>query len=159
MRGGVILTAFGAELVNAKGEITVDSPAVRTMLEYCQKLVKFFPVDTVSYDDASNNRALISGRSRDLLQSAARRLLRLERSWADAKIFDAIAGRGRYLAFCALLRTADERVERAWLRVMAEAARTGGDPRPSPGIAPSVSDHRLDRELRTIARASLSAIE
>ena len=60
---GIIYAAFGAELVNAKGEITVNSPQVRTMLEYCQKLVKFFPDDTVSYDDASNNRALISGRS------------------------------------------------------------------------------------------------
>jgi ABC-type glycerol-3-phosphate transport system substrate-binding protein len=60
---GVIYAAFGADLVNAQGEITVDSPQVRTMLEYCEKLIKFFPDDTVSYDDASNNRALISGRS------------------------------------------------------------------------------------------------
>ena len=60
---GILYAAFGAELVNAKGEITVDSPAVHAMLEYCQKLVKFFPADCVSYDDASNNRALISGKS------------------------------------------------------------------------------------------------
>ena len=60
---GVIYAAFGADLVNAQGEITVDSPQVRAMLEYCEKLIKFFPDDTVSYDDASNNRALISGRS------------------------------------------------------------------------------------------------
>ena len=33
------------------------------VLEYCQKLVKFYPADAVSYDDASNNRALISGKS------------------------------------------------------------------------------------------------
>jgi ABC-type glycerol-3-phosphate transport system substrate-binding protein len=32
-------------------------------LEYAQKLVKFLPADAVSYDDASNNRALISGKS------------------------------------------------------------------------------------------------
>jgi ABC-type glycerol-3-phosphate transport system substrate-binding protein len=60
---GAIFNAFGAELVNAKGEITVDSDNVRQVLEYGQKLVKFFPPDTVSYDDASNNRALISGKS------------------------------------------------------------------------------------------------
>ncbi len=60
---GIIYAAFGAELVNAKGEIAIDSPNVRTMLEYCQKLVKFLPADAVSYDDASNNRALISGKS------------------------------------------------------------------------------------------------
>jgi ABC-type glycerol-3-phosphate transport system substrate-binding protein len=74
---GVIYAAFGADLVNAKGEITVDSPQVRTMLEYCQKLVKFFPPDTVSYDDASNNRALISGKSALIMNPPS--------AWAVAK--------------------------------------------------------------------------
>jgi len=60
---GTIFAAFGAELVNAKGDITVESDAVKQALEYGQKLVKFLPADTVSYDDASNNRALISGAS------------------------------------------------------------------------------------------------
>ena len=60
---GAIFNAFGAELVNAKGEITVESDNVRRVMEYGQELVKFFPPDTVSYDDASNNRALISGKS------------------------------------------------------------------------------------------------
>ena len=60
---GCMFAAFGADLVNAKGEITVDSDAVNTVLDYGRKLVKFFPADTVSYDDASNNRALISGKS------------------------------------------------------------------------------------------------
>src|SRR4051794_23373030 len=60
---GAIFRAFGAELVNAKGEITVESDNVRNVLEYGQRLVKLFPSDTISYDDASNNRALISGRS------------------------------------------------------------------------------------------------
>jgi len=32
-------------------------------LEFCLKLVKFYPADAVSYDDASNNRALISGKT------------------------------------------------------------------------------------------------
>jgi hypothetical protein len=36
---------------------------VHAVLEYAQKLVKFLPDDAVSYDDASNNRALISGKS------------------------------------------------------------------------------------------------
>jgi ABC-type glycerol-3-phosphate transport system substrate-binding protein len=60
---GAIFRAFGAELVSSEGQVTVDSDNVRKVLEYGQKLVKFFPSDTVSYDDASNNRALISGRS------------------------------------------------------------------------------------------------
>ena len=60
---GALFAAYGAELVSAKGEITVRSDAVRQVLEYAQQLVKFLPADAVSYDDASNNRALISGQS------------------------------------------------------------------------------------------------
>jgi ABC-type glycerol-3-phosphate transport system substrate-binding protein len=60
---GAIFAAYGAEVVTEKGEITVKTDAVRQVLEYAQQLVKFLPVDAVSYDDASNNRALISGQS------------------------------------------------------------------------------------------------
>ena len=74
---GVIYSAFGAELVNAKGEVTVDTPEVMAMMEYCQKLVKFLPSDTVSYDDASNNRALISGKSALIMNPPS--------AWAVAK--------------------------------------------------------------------------
>ena len=57
---GSMFAAFGAEVVNAKGDITVKSDNVRQVLEYAQQLVKVLPADAVSYDDASNNRALIS---------------------------------------------------------------------------------------------------
>ncbi len=60
---GALFRAFGAELVNAKGEITVDSDPVRAALEYMAKLTKYLPPDVYSYDDASNNRALIAGKS------------------------------------------------------------------------------------------------
>jgi ABC-type glycerol-3-phosphate transport system substrate-binding protein len=60
---GAMFAAYGAEVMNAKGEITVKSDAVRQVLEYAQRLVKVLPADAVSYDDASNNRALISGKS------------------------------------------------------------------------------------------------
>jgi ABC-type glycerol-3-phosphate transport system substrate-binding protein len=60
---GAIFAAYGAEVVTAKGDITVKTDAVRQVLEYAQRLVKFLPEDAVSYDDASNNRALISGQS------------------------------------------------------------------------------------------------
>jgi ABC-type glycerol-3-phosphate transport system substrate-binding protein len=60
---GIIYSAFGAELVSANGEITIESDAVNQVLDYARKLVQFLPPDTVSYDDASNNRALISGQS------------------------------------------------------------------------------------------------
>jgi ABC-type glycerol-3-phosphate transport system substrate-binding protein len=60
---GSLFAAYGAEIVNAKGEVTVKSDAVRQVLEYGQQLVKYLPNEAVSYDDASNNRALISGQS------------------------------------------------------------------------------------------------
>ena len=60
---GATFGAFGADLVDSKGNITVDSDNVRAALEYAKRLVPYLPSDTVSYDDASNNRALISGRS------------------------------------------------------------------------------------------------
>lgn len=58
---GGVFTAFGAELVNAKGDITVNTDAVKQVLEYGAQLVKALTPDAVSYDDASNNRSLISG--------------------------------------------------------------------------------------------------
>ncbi|MGE4045827.1 MAG: ABC transporter substrate-binding protein [Acetobacteraceae bacterium] len=69
--------AFGAELIDAKGEIQVDSDKVHNMLEWGQRFVKFLPPDTVSYDDASNNRALISGRSALIMNPPS--------AWAVAK--------------------------------------------------------------------------
>jgi ABC-type glycerol-3-phosphate transport system substrate-binding protein len=60
---GATFGAFGADLVNAKGEITVDSNNVLQVMEYIQKLVKFMPPDAAQWDDASNNRALISGKA------------------------------------------------------------------------------------------------
>ena len=58
-----ILAAYGAEMVDAKGAIQMKSAAMREVLEYAQRLVKFLPADAQSWDDASNNRALISGQS------------------------------------------------------------------------------------------------
>jgi ABC-type glycerol-3-phosphate transport system substrate-binding protein len=74
---GCLFSAFGADLVDAKGAIQVRSDKVRQMLEWAQKLVRFLPPDTVSYDDASNNRALISGRSALIMNPPS--------AWAVAK--------------------------------------------------------------------------
>jgi ABC-type glycerol-3-phosphate transport system substrate-binding protein len=60
---GALFKAFGADLMDPEGTIKVKSDEVRQVLEYAQKLVKFYPNDAVAYDDASNNRALISGKS------------------------------------------------------------------------------------------------
>jgi hypothetical protein len=74
---GIIYSAFGAELVNEKGEITGDSPAVHAVLDYTRKLGKFLPPDIGSYDDASNNRALISSKSALIMNPPS--------AWAVAK--------------------------------------------------------------------------
>ena len=60
---GAMFAAHGAELMDANGTITVNSDAVRTALDYARRLLPFLPRDTVSYDNASNNRAFISGKS------------------------------------------------------------------------------------------------
>jgi ABC-type glycerol-3-phosphate transport system substrate-binding protein len=60
---GALFKAFGATLMDERGNIQLKSDAVRQVLEFAQRLVKFYPADAVSFDDASNNRALISGKS------------------------------------------------------------------------------------------------
>ena len=42
--------AYGAELVDAKGNIVVDSEHRRTFLDRAQKLVRIQPADALSYD-------------------------------------------------------------------------------------------------------------
>lgn len=59
---GAIFSAFGAHLVDDRGNITVDSDATRQVLEYAKKLVQFLPPDIFAWDDASNNKWLISGK-------------------------------------------------------------------------------------------------
>ncbi len=58
---GALFHAFGANLVDEHGKSQIKSDSVAQVLEFAQKLVKFLPADAVSYDDASNNRSLISG--------------------------------------------------------------------------------------------------
>lgn len=60
---GWLFHTMGADIIDAKGNVTVNTDAVKQVLEYGERLVKVLPPDAVSYDDASNNRALISGQS------------------------------------------------------------------------------------------------
>jgi ABC-type glycerol-3-phosphate transport system substrate-binding protein len=60
---GAMFAAFGGVLIDAEGKSQLKSDGTRLALEYAQRLVKFYPADAVSFDDASNNRALISGKS------------------------------------------------------------------------------------------------
>lgn len=59
---GALFGAFGAELVDAKGNITVKSDATKQVLEYAKRLVAFLPPDVTAWDDSSNNKWLISGK-------------------------------------------------------------------------------------------------
>lgn len=74
---GAIFQSFGAELVNAKGDITVKTDQVRQAMEFYKKLIAFLPPDAPSWDDASNNKWLISGRGAMILNPPS--------AWAVAK--------------------------------------------------------------------------
>ena len=74
---GAIFAAYGAQLVDAKGNITVNSDATRQALEYCKRLVQFLPADVFAWDDASNNKWLISGKGALIMNPPS--------AWAVAK--------------------------------------------------------------------------
>jgi len=59
---GALWSAYGAEFVDAKGNITVRSDAVKQVLEYMKKLTATLPPDVFGWDNASNNKALIAGK-------------------------------------------------------------------------------------------------
>ncbi len=56
-----VMRAYGAALVDKDGNITVKSDATKQVLEWFQKLVPLVPKDAFAWDDASNNKYLISG--------------------------------------------------------------------------------------------------
>jgi ABC-type glycerol-3-phosphate transport system substrate-binding protein len=74
---GAFFHAHGAMLVDAKGEITVKSDPVRQTLEYYKKLMAFLPPDVAAWDDASNNKYLISGQGSLIMNPPS--------AWAVAK--------------------------------------------------------------------------
>jgi ABC-type glycerol-3-phosphate transport system substrate-binding protein len=74
---GAIFQSFGAELVDAKGNLTVKTDAVRQTLEYYKKLIAFLPPDVAAWDDASNNKWLISGKGALIMNPPS--------AWAVAK--------------------------------------------------------------------------
>jgi ABC-type glycerol-3-phosphate transport system substrate-binding protein len=74
---GAMFNSHGAQLVDAKGEITVRTDAIKTVLEWFKKTVPFFPQSVFAWDDASNNKALISGQSALIFNAPS--------AWAVAK--------------------------------------------------------------------------
>lgn len=59
---GALFASFGASLADAKGNPTVNTAEVRQAMEYMKKLTRFFPPDVYAWDDASNNKYILSGK-------------------------------------------------------------------------------------------------
>jgi ABC-type glycerol-3-phosphate transport system substrate-binding protein len=74
---GAFFDGFGAHLVDAKGNVTVKTDAVRKALEYCTKLAAFLPPDAPSFDDATNNKLMVAGKTALILNPPS--------AWAVAK--------------------------------------------------------------------------
>jgi hypothetical protein len=58
-----LFLSFGAVLVNARGEIAVDSDQTRNALEYLVRLGERMPADLAGWDEDENNRRLIGDRA------------------------------------------------------------------------------------------------
>ena len=74
---GAFFQAFGAQLVDAKGNLTVKTDEVRQALEFYKKLIAFLPPDVAAWDDASNNKWLVSGKGAMIMNPPS--------AWAVAK--------------------------------------------------------------------------
>ena len=59
---GALFAAYGASIINESGDISVDSDATREVLEYMSRFTQFMPESVYAWDNASNNRWIISGR-------------------------------------------------------------------------------------------------
>jgi ABC-type glycerol-3-phosphate transport system substrate-binding protein len=61
---GALFASFGANMLDQEGRPTVhNNPRLRAAVDYMIRLVRFLPADVWAWDDASNNRAIIGGRS------------------------------------------------------------------------------------------------
>ena len=74
---GAFFQSFGAELVSAKGDVTVKTDAVKQALDYCKRVAAFYPPDAPAWDDASNNKWLVSGKGALIMNPPS--------AWAVAK--------------------------------------------------------------------------
>jgi ABC-type glycerol-3-phosphate transport system substrate-binding protein len=74
---GAIFHSFGAVMVDAKGDIVLKNDQVRQALDYYKKLMAFLPADVAAWDDASNNKFLVSGQASLIMNPPS--------AWAVAK--------------------------------------------------------------------------
>jgi ABC-type glycerol-3-phosphate transport system substrate-binding protein len=74
---GALFNAFGVVMIDAKGDIKIDSPETRSALEYLGRLMAVNPREVYAWDDAANNRWLISGKGSGIMNPPS--------AWAVAK--------------------------------------------------------------------------
>jgi len=60
---GAVFHSYGADLVDSEGTITVKTDATRQALEFFKRLSQWLEPDVYAYDNASNNKALVSGKA------------------------------------------------------------------------------------------------
>lgn len=56
-----IMMAFGAKIANENGVVAIDSSETRRALEFVQKLFEYMPSEVLAWDNAGNNRYILSG--------------------------------------------------------------------------------------------------
>ena len=74
---GALFDAHGVVMVDAKDNIKINSDETRAVLEYAKKLMAVIPPDVYAWDDAGNNRWLISGKGSGIMNPPS--------AWAVAK--------------------------------------------------------------------------
>ena len=74
---GAMFRAFGSVVVDEKDNIKINSDATRHALEYFAKLMQYLPSEVYAWDDAGNNRWLISGKGSGIMNPPS--------AWAVAK--------------------------------------------------------------------------
>ena len=74
---GALLNSYGVVMVDAKDNIRINSDQTHGALEYLRKLMAVNPPEVYAWDDAGNNRWLISGKGSSIMNPPS--------AWAVAK--------------------------------------------------------------------------
>jgi ABC-type glycerol-3-phosphate transport system substrate-binding protein len=64
---GALFRSYGAVFIDAKDDIKLDSAETRAALDYARRLMAFNPPDVYAWDDAGNNKWLISGKGAGIM--------------------------------------------------------------------------------------------
>ena len=74
---GALFNAYGVVMVDDKDDIKINSDQTRVVLEYLKKLMAVNPPEVYAWDDAGNNRWLVSGKGSGIMNPPS--------AWAVAK--------------------------------------------------------------------------